>query len=965
MMTGIIDTLLKTGYSPATFQRYQYDRLESIMAGSTDLVDATNPFVFTLEMGSELAAAALIRMETALTKVEKSTVESWEDLYRHMADVDYLNLFCTYAIGKFNIYFSKDEIYAKAVKVGDTGIRKLIIPKYTKIMVTGIPFMTLYPIEIRVMSHGGIQVVYDSTVQSVIRPLETNIVEWKQGTLLEVEMVNLPLQLVQLERKEFYDTLNPSVGFSKAYALTDNFYHCEVIGVSATGVETPFHTTHSELIYDKRENTALLRYSDNSLRVTIPRIYFSEGKLPPQIKIVIYTSRGAVNLDMDEYVSNAFSLEFGKGFTDISDSVYYTPFESWSVMGIAGDGKVNGGRPGLTFEEARKRSIENANRTTNPITEAQLRTNFEIDGFTIIRSIDNLMQRVYQATRHLPAVANSEFTSGAACMIGTLQTNMDLLATSSHTRDNGLRLTVTPDTLYKSENGVVTVVANVENPIYLGLGADSLAAAVNSTEFMYSPFHYVLDATGNSFECRAYYLGNARVTSRQFILENDTTQLNVATNKLSFVRKGDDWVLTIEVLSGENYQDLPIEKLFCQLSFVPDKENNPAFLNGVLKSVTEEGNAIWEFVIKTTLDIDSNDFLMVQNFSMFSDQVRDFGCPLTEKFNLIYGVSDYSIYGLAKSDIDLRLGRHLLPDEVVGIVQESLELKFGEALTNLWSNGRTVDSSVQYATYGEDVPYTYPETILETDPDTGLPKIWVDNGEIKYNVLIQKGDPLLDDDGQIVYKARASDVVYDESGLPIVVKPRQTDRQVDLFLVDGAYYFSNSVTDVAYRNTIADTVIDFLSTKLNSIKPQLHAKTELYFYPKKSLGQNKVIVGSNVVVEIPARLSFVVTYYMTKLNYGNLLLRESITKTTKRVINEALKEATVSIAGITDMLRVAIKNDVLSIEMAPMGPDKDISTFTAIDEATRCSVRRNLKVLSNASLAIEEAILVDFIAHKE
>lgn len=964
-MESIVDKMVSAGFSASTLQNYQYAAIEAHMGGEVDIVDATNPFVLSLEMGTQLAVASMLRCEMALSKAYKYLSDSWDDLYRHMSDEDYMDIFCTFSKGKFNIYLSKDEIYAKAVKVGDTGVRKLIIPKYSKITISGKTFMLMYPIEMRVMSHGGLQIVHDTTVESNFYALESNIIDWQEGTYNSTKMINLPLTLPQVNRQVFYDTLNRSTGFKKTYALTDQFYWCEVFGVKEDGTEIPFHITHSEEIYDKRRFTALLRYTGTSLRVEVPRIYFNNPELPNQIKIVIYTSVGALTLDMGDYTANSFVLEYGEDYTDPADTIYSAPLETWATMGVSGNGVVVGGDNGMSFEQVRQRMINNSTSVKIPITYQQLSERLNIDGFNIISSIDNLMQRVYLATRHLPPVVGSDFTSGASCMITTLQTDMVELANMQSVRDNGLRITITPDTLYKSTNGILTIVDKMFNPKYMGLANDSLATLVNANDYMFSPFHYVLDANDNRFTCRAFHLDNAEIVSRQFILENDTTQLSVSTAATSFVRNGNNYVFTVQTVTGEDYKNIPTDKLWAQLSFRPNAENRNAFMNGTLIGVTDDGDAIWQFTIETNLDIDENDFLQITNFTTFAEQDREFSCPLTHDFDLIYGVTDYAIAGMEFGNIDLRVGRHLLDDNVIGIVQENVTIKFGESMPSLWSNGRTVLSSLKYQTYDADVPYVTTADEYEIDPATGKPKVWVEDGELQYNIVKPAGTPLLDGNGLPLLRWEAGDLVVDQSGAPIIKEPRKTVRQVDLFMVDGVYYFSTTKADQSYKDSIALTVLDFLNRDLAAIQPKLHEKTKLAFYPKKSLGQNKVKIKADIVTEIPAGLTFHVTYYMTYLNYRDLDLRNSIISATKRIINEALKSETVSTSGIMELLRKEMLGDIVSVEMENLGAKRDITTFSAMDEATRCSVRRNLKVLSNGTLGIEEDITVDFLRHRE
>ena len=163
--------------NPAAIQEIALNRLDEITKGLIDVVDASNPFAFLLEAGSVNAAAAMLANETLTRKQYPSVAVTEDDLYLHMSDRDYVGRFATPSRGVFKILMSKDELVRqRAVLTGEGRVRKLTIPRDTQITVAGNAFTMQYPIDIRVMSHGGIQVVYDTSIMSPLQTLETNIV---------------------------------------------------------------------------------------------------------------------------------------------------------------------------------------------------------------------------------------------------------------------------------------------------------------------------------------------------------------------------------------------------------------------------------------------------------------------------------------------------------------------------------------------------------------------------------------------------------------------------------------------------------------------------------------------------------------------------------------------------------------------------------------------------------------------
>lgn len=94
-----------------------------------------------------------------------------------MADVDYANRFAAPARTELTMMLSMPEILDRAIDDG-SGIKKMVIPRDTEVTVENVTFTLQYPIEIRVMSHGGVQVVYDVARLSPLQTLESNLLDW-------------------------------------------------------------------------------------------------------------------------------------------------------------------------------------------------------------------------------------------------------------------------------------------------------------------------------------------------------------------------------------------------------------------------------------------------------------------------------------------------------------------------------------------------------------------------------------------------------------------------------------------------------------------------------------------------------------------------------------------------------------------------------------------------------------------
>ena len=967
--TQIADSIRGILYSPRDVMAAQLDVLDQSTAGTYKLVDSTNPFVKLMEMTALVASSLKLDREVSLRRMYPSLSQDYDDLYHHMSDDDYIGRFSTPTSTTFNFLFRKDEVISKAVMVGDGPTRKLVIPRYTTVTIDDMGHLLTHPIEIRVLGHGGLQIVHDTSEKSPLSELASNVVDHRITRDRDgVENLMISTKLLQCVKTTYLDTINPSTGFVVDYEYPDKFYHCRVYGVRRVGNEdvyTEFNTTHSEMVYDITKVTALLKVKDGTITVEIPQVYFNFNMLPSKIRIDVFTTKGYLNLDLADYNPNKFSTEWGDELVGAEESKYTAPIASMSVAGAWSAAIVRGGSDGLSFDQLRDRVITASTSPKQVITDAELKSRMQLKGYDIVLAVDNMSDRVFYATRNLPppipvvtsdeTLDVSNFITGAGCSIDTIKISMEEVAKLPYVKDNGNRITITPDALYQFNNGVVSLLPADKIPTAGAGGLDGLVGAVNSGNYAYSPFYYVLDASNNAFDCRAYHLDSPEVTKFTFEQENDTAGLQVSAFKYLVEKIPTGYRLLITTTSDDAYKELLPEQLYCQLSYRPPNESRDAFINGTLYGKDGDDEYVWEFLLETNHDIDMQDRLYLDNLSMYVDDFRSFMSELTVPFNIYFAVAGYTYFGMKKTDIDLQMGGHLFPEDSIGLTHQKMTVELGVRLKQLWVNGRTVSSSVKYKTYEQDVPYTYPETIYDYDSFEMV------NGELVYRVIRRAGDPVIEN-GEIKYRHYKGDLVL-ELGEPVKVTDRKTLRMIDVFLVDGCYAFATYPSDVEYKKSIAESVISYIRDDLAPISNSLLQNTELYYYPKKTIGTTKMIIGNKIEATLPAQMSFTVRHYLPGNIYRDEKRREAIATTTSEVINRKLSRSTVSVTDLAESIKSAVGSDVMAIDMDKMGPFKDIAAYTALDDSRRCSVKRVLEVQPDNSLRVREDINIEWLRH--
>lgn len=963
-MSTFRDRLNEVRANPTLMEHLVLNEISSQLegTGNYDITDPGNPFVALLQASTLESSMAVDEGEALLRRLYPSMALTEDELYLHMSDKDYIGRFASPAWTTFELYLNKGEVLAKVLPTDNGDVRKLVIPRLTEFDAAGTQFTMQYPIEIRRMSHGGLQIVYDTEDPSPIQTLETNQVDWSVLRIdAQQELLCLKIPVAQFHIETYTEALNQAAGFDQDYGFADQFYYARVYLTDTGGQWREIPTTHTDQVYDPLRVTAVLKVTNGRLNVRIPQVYFSQNLARDEVRVDIYTTQGPIDVDFGGYQASQFQVRFN----DVDDdSTFVSPLTSFNQLQALNPNVVSGGADGVTFQELRRQVITNAlGGQALPITHAQLGTELNNRGYTVVTNIDNITNRQFLASRRLPSPDSDDIAGGIGCMMGQLQTSLRELVGSAHVRDNGERVTILPSMLYELRDGVVTQVTDYERDSYATMTPDGLARTVNQRRFLYSPAHYVLDTGRDNFDVRPYYLDSPEVVRKVFVAENDTAQFQIGADEVGIERTVTGYRLTVRLRSGTRIREMPDENVVVQLGYRPNGESSYASLNGTLIGIQDE-ERVYQFDIETNYDIDADDGLYTTNLSMFDEAQRDFATPLLGNWDLTFLVINQDTTLYDAGIIDDMISDHLLPTTgVMAVTRERVELRLGYALPNLWHRHRTIVTPQSYRRYADDVPYLYESTIFARNEDGQV--IITPNGEggYDYQTLHEKGDPVLDGEGNPRYRFLKGDVIMDDNGEPELISPRQLAREITLFLVDGTFYFANDEAAETYRQRIPETIVSWLADDVGMLQQRLLEQSELYLYPTKSVGDTTAVVKEGLETTIALEQSLYVNYYMSDTAYSNTALRNSLKANTRLVVSEMLARPTVAMSDIIARLKAEAGSDVISLEVGGLGGDQNYSTVSITDDAVRMGLSRRLVVLSNQLLTVQDDIDISFLRH--
>jgi hypothetical protein len=969
LMTTSVERLLQGvaqyRYNPAGIQREVINLLSDITQGAVTIVDPTNPVVFNLEAAATLTSAFMSENALLNRMHYPASAQTPEDIYPHMSDKDFVDVYAVPSMANLLMVFDRSEVISKLVEDTSTGVKKLVIPRNTTVRVVETTFSLQYPIEIRQLAHGGIQIVYDVEQKSPLLTLSTNLVPW--GIVKDdnnVEYLMLQVMMHQFDIVTKTASINRAQPSITDIEITDQYCYTRVWVDNADGTLTEMAVTYTDAVYDARVLTAVVKVVGNSVSVKIPQVYINSGLLGKSIRIDVYQTKGELNLNLANYTQDQYEANWN-ALNKAEMDQFTAPLKNLSTAYALSQETTSGGKSAMSFEQLRARVMNNAIGYPNlPITPAQIESVLNRSGYVVVKNIDNVTNRMYLATRPMPDPVDSDLITAAAAGIGMLAARITEAVTLSSVVDNGNIITITPDTLYRWNGGILNFVSDAEKQSLEMLPVDRKALAVSEANYMFTPFHYVLETTERDFEIRPYYLDNPQALSKSFIAENDTTLYQVATDQYTITRVAEGYKLTILTRSSDTFKEIPDDQVFVQLAYLNEGEVDRAYLLGTLVGRTSDTNErIYEFNLKTNYSINAQHEIGMTEFKMYDDTNRVIEIPLELDFDVMYSTDIQMGNQWVQSPIDLVLGAFQLPGNTRAVTQESIKIRFGYYLEYLWARSRSVVSEAQYQVWETDVPALYTQDVYLKDPDTGS-AIQIVDGAPVITILHRAGDPVIDANGDPVYKFRRGDIKLDAYNQPIVRQSRDIQRQMDIFLIEASYYFATNQVSIDYRSDLVQRVVQWLVQDLPNMGADLLEQTRLRYYPTNTIGAVNAMIQGGLITTMDAGQAFELTLYVDGTVYADSDLREALTRKSISTIGDALKNRVVSMSSITETLKAQYAGDVTAFSIKGLGGNRNLDVATMTDDSRRLSIKKQLVSRNDATLAIEEAVAVNFVRHQ-
>lgn len=566
---------------PLLLQEKLLDRFEE--ETGTVIVDPNNTPSLLMEAFASTTAGLVRKLEdTVRPAIYPARAKEAVELYKHLSDYEYVNVFATPAQTTLLMTLDKAYVMANAMSyTNDEGVTyyKLIIPKTTIFTIGDHKFGLYYPIEIRCnVTTNRLYIVYDTSELNPMHALTSNVLEYDIREVEGHDIIYLKIPVYQFQVDVYDDNVVIGSGYKRVVTYNDRFY---AIRARASVLQNPGHDENvddewameeiklcaSGMTYDTDTVTMVFTPDPDALTVTleIPYIYFSKGLINGEVEVEIYTTEGEINYTLPS-IEEQEELElcsidmFNRLVTDDGITPYVDPFRRMPALSIVPlNSAVVGGTNGMDLETLRKHVVNGTLHTKTLQTPADIDAYFESKGYktTILR--DGVTDRIYLVHSSVTNVLDEIISAGTLSTIFDFRPdNLKSFSTITGS-DNGHIFTILPSTIYKfdTDKGVVTPLTDNEREDLDALAPADLVEEYNKSIYTLSPFHLQVDTSSRYPTSITYDMRDTEIKSRQFIGDRDSQEYQLILNSVQMeVTKSeknpltDKYVFTFNVSSS-------------------------------------------------------------------------------------------------------------------------------------------------------------------------------------------------------------------------------------------------------------------------------------------------------------------------------------------------------------------------------------------------------------------------------
>ena len=906
--------------------------------------DVTSPFMMLLESNAILTTNALDEMMRIHRKTFPELALTKEDLWSHMHDYDYINVFSTPAEARIIFLLNVNDILANGVD--RTEYKEVTIPATSVITVRDtVPFTLLNDIVIKLYNNKTVSIEQQLTnlvsenIPIGLNPISITDIGVIDGHIIldteGIEYIAFETRVKQIRRAVIEDIIIAGVGYKKEIILEegDRYYWTEIYIQTDNGWKL-LDITHSDIVYDSNKPTVWVRNLDNRVVYELPTVYTET--LTGNIRLVIYTTKGKVDIPLDKYSISDFKMDLEDTGKSPSSSV--SPFINILNKSIV---PCIGGSNGKSMEEIRDLVISDSiGNFKLPITEKQLIEDVKNLGYSLEKAHDVTTNRVYIASRFMMSDTRvkSKLTPITIKYLlrGDVTTNK-----VKHFEDYNCSV-IYDNTIFRYDNGVISVLTDKEyNELTVLTNKSRLPITLSKKRYFYTPFHYVVNYGKDIIDSRVYMLNNPKLINLRITSKNTELEEKVNSNSYSIKKIETGYKLQFSIKGNKEFNQLPTSTIFGQLKLMIN--DVPIYFKGVCDS-----NRVITFNIDTNFVITEEDTIVILNG--ISD-IKDKAIKLTEEMELLI----YTTSSLVKKTF-YKYNYYVKVDVGVEVFSvENIKIELGYRVNYIWNRVLSNYSERVPKTYASNIPATYKEDIYKIFPETNS-IFKVENDKLVYEKLHNKGEIVVDDNGNPVYEHQIGDNIVDDNGLPILDKDSTVIRTMDIVAIEYEYLVADNLEYIDYYSRCMGLMESWLRNDMDRLNDLTLDNTSILFKPHKSIEPISIKIN-DYTKTVSHTVIPEVTIYVTK---SLDMEQEELEDIVGDVIDTYLENSKIQVSILRELIIGRLGSSVVGVKIKKLTDIEDLEAFTIVSN-NRINIRKKIERDSDGTMVVRYNVIVNTV----
>lgn len=889
--------------------------------------NATMPLIALLE--HQVLSSTVTNSEIDLVNryLNPNYCDTHETLARHL---DYRTLNTIHAIPAnttITLALGVQDLYNYSYMLQD-GTRRVVIPEDTVIGYKDeIYYGIHHAIQITLRDNETIDVSYIDNKNPLLE-LTNPVIESRFRNSSDIsnsytsKTLEFDIVCYQFKRTNYTYPVNETLGFTKTYTLTDQYYHARVF--SRSGTEwIELNTYFSEFIYNSYSDVGavVVALSGDQLTLKIPQIFFNRGMIGTEVKVVLYTTKGDINADYGLSLLPDWSVVFNNN--DSRYNLLVNPLTKFRDVYVYGNGKLLSGVDIPTVDTLRKKILLSDDGNA-PVSEAQLESRLNNLGYNLVHEHNYVSDNLYLASKRLDDIELSDSTvmvsgGGLDIILGDLSDCHGVIS-------NGSNYTLTPSIRCKLDNGLLTVLSNSEVNTLSNLGLEDTLSTYNTGNYLATPFYYLIEQLEYNTLVSVFDMDDVAVTYRDFIGSNTNTNGLISTRDYTLSKVTTGYKLTIVAITNDSFLNYDDDSFIPQL-VADDVDGTRYSIIGTMLGRGPDGEFIYEFLLDSTYDLS---YLGTTKLTSITNSINGYNAKLEDTFQLTYNLvkdlpNDIGTTYRASTDSSK------LPAQYQVITLEELTLKFGEKLDSLYTPVITYPGSPVLQYHTNDVQAAYSDDVFERDENDFIVFVanpdYVEGGDeprFTYNKLHSAGDLIFEEDGTTPKLAiTKGQVITNAAGEPVLEARTIQQIQTKLVLVDYKYQLVGT-----HFEDIKAAIRYSIEEDIEPLEEVMFGLTELKYSLSTSIGDVMVQYDSDTSGSITSGMSFVLTVVVDKVTYSDSAVRTLINTNIQAAISTYVNTSKFSSSELTARINDSIGETVEGFNITSINGRSDIINFT-------------------------------------